>query len=89
MAVRRFARLRSYTAFLPCERPPMPRPKVAAPDTESRKALEQRAREAAMPAPPREKGRWPFPVPDDQPAGKTEGRHEEPEKPAKPGKSGD
>jgi hypothetical protein len=67
----------------------MPRPKVAAPDTENRKALEQRARNAAMPAPPREKGRWPFPVLGDQPTGKTEGRHEGQEKPAKPGNSGD
>ena len=66
----------------------MPRLQVAAPDTENRKALERRAREAAMPAPPREKARWPFPVSDDQPAGKTEGRREEPDKPAKPGKAG-
>jgi hypothetical protein len=34
-----------------------------APDID-RKAIEQRAREAAMPAPVEEKGRWPFPLKD-------------------------
>ncbi|WP_309678771.1 hypothetical protein [Polaromonas sp.] len=29
---------------------------------DSRKAIEQRAREAAMPPSPAQKGRWPFPV---------------------------
>jgi hypothetical protein len=66
----------------------MPRLKAPAPDAESRKALEQRAREAALPAPPEQKGRWPFPVTDDQPAGQAQGSHDEsPEKPARPGKS--
>ena len=67
---------------------PMPRLKAPAPDVESRKALEQRAREAALPAPPQQKGRWPFPVTDDQPAGEAESRDEDaPQKPARPGKS--
>lgn len=39
------------------------------PDSDSRKALEKRAREAAKPALPQEKGRWPFPVNVNQPAG--------------------
>lgn len=47
----------------------MPRLKAPAPDAESRKALEQRAREAVLPTPPQQKGRWPFPVTDDQPSG--------------------
>jgi hypothetical protein len=66
----------------------MPRLKAPAPDAESRRALEQRAREAALPAPPQQKGRWPFPVPDDQPAGEArEHKGEAPENPARPGKS--
>ncbi len=32
------------------------------PDSDKRKALEKRAREATKPAVPEEKGRWPFPV---------------------------
>jgi hypothetical protein len=72
---------------LTCERPSMPRLKAPAPDAESRKALEQRAREAALPAPPKQKGRWPFPVTDDQPAGEAEGNKDgSPEKPARPDK---
>lgn len=39
------------------------------PDSDKRKALEKRAREAAKPAVPEEKGRWPFPVNVNQPAG--------------------
>jgi len=67
----------------------MPRLKAPAPDAESRKALEQRAREAALPAAPQQKGRWPFPVTDNQPAGESESRDEErQDKPARPGKSG-
>ncbi|WP_411882548.1 hypothetical protein [Polaromonas sp. YR568] len=67
----------------------MPRLKAPAPDAESRKALEQRAREAALPAAPQQKGRWPFPVTDNQPAGEAESRDEEQQdKPARPGKSG-
>lgn len=31
---------------------------------DERKALEQRARDAAMPAAPVDKGRWPFPIKD-------------------------
>ncbi|WP_293605808.1 hypothetical protein [Polaromonas sp. UBA4122] len=42
----------------------MPRFNVSPPDGDSRKALEQRAREAAMHAIPQKKGRWPFPVAD-------------------------
>jgi hypothetical protein len=65
----------------------MPRLKAPAPDAESRKALEQRAREAALPAPPEQKGRWPFPVTDDQPAGEArDSKGESPDKPARPGK---
>jgi hypothetical protein len=60
----------------------MPRLKAPAPDAESRKALEQRAREAALPAAPVQKGRWPFPVTDNQPAGEAESRDQE--KPARP-----
>jgi hypothetical protein len=41
----------------------MPRFAQAAPDSDSRKALEERARAAASPAAPEEKGRWPFPAP--------------------------
>jgi hypothetical protein len=37
------------------------------PDSNNRKALEKRAREATQPAVPQDKGRWPFPV--NQPAG--------------------
>ena len=66
----------------------MPRLKAPAPDAESRKALEQRAREAALPAQPQQKGRWPFPVTDDQPAGEAQSRNRDsPEKSARPGKS--
>lgn len=67
----------------------MPRLKAPAPDTESRKALEQRAREAVLPTPPQQKGRWPFPVADDQPASEAgERERESPDgKPAR--KSGD
>jgi hypothetical protein len=66
----------------------MPRLKAPAPDVESRKALEQRAREATLPAQPQQKGRWPFPVTDDQPAGEAQSRDEDlPEKTARAGKS--
>jgi len=66
----------------------MPRLKAPAPDAESRKALEQRAREAALPAAPVQKGRWPFPVTDDQPAGEAQSRDgDSPDKSARPGKS--
>jgi hypothetical protein len=66
----------------------MPRLKAPAPDAESRKALEQRAREAALPAAPVQKGRWPFPVTDDQPAGEAKSRSEDsPERFARPDKS--
>ncbi len=64
----------------------MPRLKVPTPEVESRKALEQRAREAAKPLPPEQKGRWPFSVQDNQPAGEANGHHGESEKPAGPGK---
>ncbi|MEO7888238.1 MAG: hypothetical protein ABI893_06520 [Polaromonas sp.] len=67
----------------------MPRLKVAAPDAENRKALQQRAREAAMPAQPREKGRWPFPVSDDQPSGEAQSSDQDSAKPRRPEKSGD
>ncbi|MCZ8254612.1 MAG: hypothetical protein O9327_02870 [Polaromonas sp.] len=59
----------------------MPRLKVPAPDAESRKALEQRAREAAKPALPEQKGRWPFSVQDiqhDQPTGEAHSEHGKP-----------
>ena len=53
-----------------------------------RSSLEQRAREAALPAAPQQKGRWPFPVSDDQPAGEArEHKDESPEKPTRVGKS--
>lgn len=42
----------------------MPRFTAPAPNSESRKALELRARQAALPAAPEGKGRWPFPVHD-------------------------
>jgi len=64
----------------------MPRLKVPAPDAESRKALEQRAREAAKPAPPEQKGRWPFSVQDKQPASEADGDDGKPGQPARPGK---
>jgi hypothetical protein len=63
------------------ERVPMPRLKVPAPDAESRKALEQRAREAAKPVPPEQKGRWPFSVQDRQPAGEADGDRGKPDQP--------
>jgi hypothetical protein len=65
----------------------MPRLKVPAPDAESRKALELRAREAAKPAPPEQKGRWPFSNQDRQPAGEADGDRSKPDeilKPARP-----
>lgn len=40
----------------------MPKPTTSAPDGDSRKALQDRAREAARPATPATQGRWPFPV---------------------------
>lgn len=40
----------------------MPRFSAPPPNSSNRKVLEQRAREAAMPAKPQEKGRWPFVV---------------------------
>ncbi|SFU40105.1 hypothetical protein SAMN05216350_101759 [Polaromonas sp. YR568] len=67
----------------------MPRLKAPAPDAESRKALEQRAREAAKPAPPAQKGRWPFSVQDNEPtgeAGEADSDHAKPDQPARPGK---
>ncbi|MDB5964190.1 MAG: hypothetical protein JWQ72_690 [Polaromonas sp.] len=42
----------------------MPRFTAPAPNSESRRALEQRAREATKPAAPQGRGRWPFPVMD-------------------------
>ncbi len=68
----------------------MPRLKVPAPDAESRKALEQRAREAAKPVQPEQKGRWPFSVQDNQPAGEATGDHGKPGQPSsRPGKPKD
>jgi len=65
----------------------MPRLKAPAPDAESRKALEQRAREAVLPTPPQQKGRWPFPVSNEQPAGDSgERNRESDDKPADSGK---
>jgi hypothetical protein len=66
----------------------MPRLKVPAPDAESRKALEQRAREAAKPVPPEQKGRWPFSVQDNQPAGQADSDHGKPNRPHQSGKPG-
>lgn len=40
----------------------MPRFTAPPPNGETRRALEQRAREAAQPVVPEKKGRWPFPV---------------------------
>jgi hypothetical protein len=40
----------------------MPRFSQAAPDIDSRKALQERARAAISPVVPEEKGRWPFPA---------------------------
>lgn len=42
----------------------MPRFNVTLSNSDSRKDLEQRAREAAMPVAPQRKGRWPFTVAD-------------------------
>lgn len=53
----------------------MPRFTAPAPNSESRKALEQRAREASKPAAPQEKGRWPFPVADNGSAAGKESPH--------------
>ena len=39
-----------------------PRPATSA--TEDRKAIEQRARDAAVPFAPEKKGQWPFPIED-------------------------
>ena len=39
-----------------------PRPATSA--TEDRKAIEQRARDAALPFAPEKKGQWPFPIED-------------------------
>ncbi len=64
----------------------MPRLKVPAPDAESRKALEQRAREAAKPALPEQKGRWPFSVQDKQPASEAGGDNGKPGQAATAGK---
>ena len=44
----------------------MPRFTAPPPNAANRKALEERARQAAMPAAPEQKGRWPFPVADSQ-----------------------
>ena len=41
-----------------------------------------------MPAKPREKARWPFPVTDDQPSSKAEDNSEDPGKPTRPAKAG-
>ena len=43
----------------------MPRFAEPARNDESRKALEERARQAAMPASVKEKRKWPFPVAND------------------------
>ena len=40
----------------------MPRFNSTPPNGDSRKALQERAREASRPATPQDKGRWPFPV---------------------------
>ncbi|HEX5286315.1 MAG TPA: hypothetical protein VFW43_05285 [Polaromonas sp.] len=53
----------------------MPRFNATSSNSDSRKDLEQRARQAAMPVAPQRKGRWPFlvadtaPLPSDQEAG--------------------
>lgn len=45
--------------------PRLPRgPRPASSATEDRKAIEQRARDAAVPFAPEKKGQWPFPIED-------------------------
>ena len=45
--------------------PRLPRgPRPASSATEDRKALEHRARDAALPFAPEKKGQWPFPIED-------------------------
>ncbi len=45
--------------------PRLPRgPRPASSATEDRKAIEQRARDAALPFAPEKKGQWPFPIED-------------------------
>ena len=45
--------------------PRLPRgPRPASSATEDRKAIEQRARDAAVPFAPEKKGQWPFPIAD-------------------------
>ena len=45
--------------------PRLPRgPRPASSATEDRKAIEQRARDAAIPFAPEKKGQWPFPIED-------------------------
>ena len=39
-------------------------PRPASSATEDRKAIEQRARDAALPFAPEKKGQWPFPIED-------------------------
>ena len=39
-------------------------PRPASSATEDRKAIEQRARDAAVPFAPEKKGQWPFPIED-------------------------
>lgn len=62
------------------------------PDSDSRKALEKRAREASKPVVPQEKGRWPFPVNVNQPAGNAPAAGsrpdaDKPKPPVQPGKA--
>ena len=45
--------------------PRLPRgPRPGSSGTEDRKAIEQRARDAALPFAPEKKGQWPFPIED-------------------------
>jgi hypothetical protein len=64
----------------------MPKLKVPASDVESRKALEQRAREAAKPLPPEQKGRWPFSAQDSQPSGEAGSDNKSSRPSTRPGK---
>ena len=67
--------LTSQIAYSPSHRKiAMPRLKGAAPDAESRKAIEERARQASQPAQAEQKGSWPFTARKDNSSDETEGQ---------------
>ena len=51
-------------------------PRPATSGTEDRKAIEQRARDAAVPFAPEKKGQWPFPIEDMDSADGADGKQE-------------